>query len=312
MKIEHLEYILEIANCKSITKAANSLHMAQPALSVILSNIETEMGFPIFQRYSYGVIPTEHGQKIINEIPVILDIYYNWKLSADTQTEVFGTIDIAAVWICCSYFLPKIQLQLRKKYPRLQVNSQELSSSQLLEQIRLGKNEFAIGILSSSASQELYIKTVLKNCTIPWEITPLYQDALVLIMGKENPYFHQNTIIEQEIFEKLTLVTFTSADRTYDILLNNKYFQFAQMVKVGSAEQIISLVANSDMVALMPASLISMHPYTQANCIKGFPIKALENERISHWLLHKPINRLTSVERIVLDEIKDSYAPNPA
>ena len=104
MKIEHLEYILEIANCKSITKAASSLHMAQPALSVILSNIETEMGFPIFQRYSYGVIPTEHGQKIIDEIPVILDIYYNWKLSADTQTEVFGTIDIAAVWICCSYF----------------------------------------------------------------------------------------------------------------------------------------------------------------------------------------------------------------
>ena len=104
-------------------------------------------------------------------------------------------------------------------------------------------------------------------------------------------------------FEYLHLISNYSSD----ILLNNKYFQFAQMVKVGSAEQIISLVANSDMVALMPASLISMHPYTQANCIKGFPIKALENERITHWLLHKPINRLTSVERIVFPQLKYYY-----
>lgn len=65
MKTEHLRYVLEIAKCGSINKAAKNLFMVQSYLSNIVKSLEDTLGFDIFYRTSCGIIPTQEGKLLL-------------------------------------------------------------------------------------------------------------------------------------------------------------------------------------------------------------------------------------------------------
>lgn len=50
MKIEYLNYILEVWRCGSINAAAKVLYLSQSGLSSIIKSVEGELGYPIFER----------------------------------------------------------------------------------------------------------------------------------------------------------------------------------------------------------------------------------------------------------------------
>ena len=55
-------YILTVAECKSISKAAEVLYISQPALSRYISKLEQELGLELFERSSDGISLTEAGR----------------------------------------------------------------------------------------------------------------------------------------------------------------------------------------------------------------------------------------------------------
>ena len=61
MNIQQLTYIVEIANCKSISRAAEYLFVSQPALSQQIRNLEKELGYCVFRRTRKGLELTEKG-----------------------------------------------------------------------------------------------------------------------------------------------------------------------------------------------------------------------------------------------------------
>lgn len=61
MNIQQLTYIVEIANRKSISRAAEYLFVSQPALSQQIRNLEKELGYRVFRRTSKGLELTEKG-----------------------------------------------------------------------------------------------------------------------------------------------------------------------------------------------------------------------------------------------------------
>lgn len=64
MDLKALKYFIEVANQKSINKAAEVLYVSQPNLSKIMRNLEDELGVPIFVRDNHGVKLTEYGESL--------------------------------------------------------------------------------------------------------------------------------------------------------------------------------------------------------------------------------------------------------
>lgn len=64
MNLQHLRYLVEIADCRSITKAAKKLYVSQPYLSKVVSNFEQRFGKKLFLRCNPGLELTEHGHKV--------------------------------------------------------------------------------------------------------------------------------------------------------------------------------------------------------------------------------------------------------
>ena len=63
MTITQVQYVLEIARCGSLSRAAETLYISQPALSAQLRALERELNCAIFQRNAKGVVLTEAGKK---------------------------------------------------------------------------------------------------------------------------------------------------------------------------------------------------------------------------------------------------------
>ena len=73
MRTEVLRYLLEVDEQKSISKAANNLYISKSALSESISQLEKELNLAIFQRSKKGVTTTPAGEKILEQIRVVLD-----------------------------------------------------------------------------------------------------------------------------------------------------------------------------------------------------------------------------------------------
>lgn len=67
MNLNYFQYLVEVANIGSISKAAEKNFVSQPYLSGIIKKMEDEVGFLIFKRTNLGIELTEKGEIFINE-----------------------------------------------------------------------------------------------------------------------------------------------------------------------------------------------------------------------------------------------------
>lgn len=65
MSFKKLKYIITIAECRSISKAACELFISQPSLSSILSNMEKDLGVSLFDRSTNPISLTYAGEKYV-------------------------------------------------------------------------------------------------------------------------------------------------------------------------------------------------------------------------------------------------------
>lgn len=67
MHIEQLKYIVEVTKTRSISIAAQNLHVSQSTISKAITNLEQELGINLFTRSRLGAIPTAEGKNIIKK-----------------------------------------------------------------------------------------------------------------------------------------------------------------------------------------------------------------------------------------------------
>lgn len=62
MDLLQLRYFIAVAETEHVTHAAESLNVAQPALTKTIKKLETEIGFPLFERKGRGITLSKCGQ----------------------------------------------------------------------------------------------------------------------------------------------------------------------------------------------------------------------------------------------------------
>jgi LysR family transcriptional regulator, nitrogen assimilation regulatory protein len=72
MQLRHLRYFVRIVEAGSFSRAAAAIHVAQPALSHQIAELEEELGVSLLQRSARGVRPTSAGETLYREAAAIL------------------------------------------------------------------------------------------------------------------------------------------------------------------------------------------------------------------------------------------------
>ena len=72
MDVRQLRYFVEVVEAKSFTRAAERIHVAQPALGFQVRKLEDELGVELLHRHSRGVDPTEAGRALLRHAHAVL------------------------------------------------------------------------------------------------------------------------------------------------------------------------------------------------------------------------------------------------
>src|SRR4028119_589645 len=123
MNINHLAIFHAVAEEGSLTRAAERLHVSQPAVSKQLRELEKSIGMALFHRLSKGVRPTEGGELVAGYARNMfaLEAEAEHALSELRGLER-GRLTVGASTTIGTYLLPQVFAHFQQSYPHIELN----------------------------------------------------------------------------------------------------------------------------------------------------------------------------------------------
>lgn len=161
MDFKNFQYILKVADCQNITRAAEQLFVTQPALSNFISKTEEELGAKIFNRGTSPLTLTQAGEQYVKTARMILSLQENLKRDIDNLNHCRdGVITLGLSDMRATCLLPFVLPEFKRLYPNVVIRTTESSSRNVEENVRNGVVDIGIIPLfdysSEFASQILY------------------------------------------------------------------------------------------------------------------------------------------------------------
>ena len=178
MDFREMTYILTLAECGSVTKAAQRLFISQPSLSNAIAKIEAEEGVTLFDRSRLPFTLTYAGEIYVKNAQRILQIRKNLSQQlSDIKKGDKAFIQFGIPTERDGYRMPKIMRHYKDTYPGVEFRLVNGSSEQLLDALEKEKINFAIlpksatEIPSNFVTEKLYVEP-LYTVAAPGYLTP--------------------------------------------------------------------------------------------------------------------------------------------
>lgn len=174
MNLREMEYLTEIARHGSISRAAETLYVSQPTLSVFLRKLEESVGTPLFQRIGKGLLPTYAGTLYLSFAQEVL------AREQQLQNELSSVIAEQRGWIRVGmhkkrtlYLVPAVLMEFRERYPNIEVVIMELESLDMERMLLSGELDLAVCNRYFSSER---IQTI-----------NIYEDRLLCVTRRNHP-----------------------------------------------------------------------------------------------------------------------------
>ena len=164
MESRQLRHFLAVADHGTVSRAADWLGMAQPALSQSLTRMETELGIKLFHRSRRGAVLTPAGTAIVEDIRIALaNIDRAETRAKEVARGRAGTVTVGLVSSALVNVLPRALRQLKKTSPDLQVTLKEMSNADLEDALRAGTIDIALMHSPGSLAQDMREEVVIRD-----------------------------------------------------------------------------------------------------------------------------------------------------
>lgn len=160
---KNIQYILEVARCGGITKAAGKLYVTPSALSRFVQARENELNVLLFHRVGKSFVPTEAGEYYIRKCQEIERLH----LELNQQMQYFANIDNKVIQIgvqpsFSTVVLDKVLPEFRSIYPDMKIVLQEYSNTKLKEM--LGRQKVDVFFSTTDKRDSAYEYHRVKSC----------------------------------------------------------------------------------------------------------------------------------------------------
>lgn len=154
MEFEQLRGFLETAREKSFTRAAEKLFRTQPAVSLQIKGLETELGQRLFERHGKRVSLTEAGRLLYARAEQIFSIVDAIQSDMSGLDELrTGRLTIGTSDTNCAYVLPPVVEAFRSAHPGVSIQLTDRMSPEVARLVVDGAVDFGIATLPVSDSR---------------------------------------------------------------------------------------------------------------------------------------------------------------
>ncbi|MDJ0800154.1 MAG: LysR family transcriptional regulator [Calothrix sp. MO_167.B12] len=197
--LDQLRILKAIAVEGSFKRAADSLYVSQPAVSLQVQNLERQLDVPLFDRGGRRAQLTEAGHLLLNYGEKILSLCQETcRAIEDLQNLQGGTLIVGASQTTGTYLLPRMIGLFRQKYPDVAVQLHVHSTRRTAWSVVNGQVDMAIigGEVPTELAESL-------------EMIPYSEDELVLILPVFHPFAKLDKIHKEDLY-KLQFITLDS------------------------------------------------------------------------------------------------------
>lgn len=179
MTLRHLKIFVTVCETGSTTAAGEKLHIAQPSISLAISELEDYYGIKLFDRIAKRLYITEAGKKFLQYATHIVGFFEEMEREIK-NFDATGIIRIGASITIGNYLLPGYITRFKKIHPQMDVkviidNSEKIQQYILSNQIDIGLIE---GIVYSPYIAEHKFR----------------DDELVMVCGNAHPFANQKNV----------------------------------------------------------------------------------------------------------------------
>lgn len=257
MELIQLEYFRTVAYEESISRAARKLHISQPALSISLSKLESELGVHLFDRVSGRIRLNNMGRIYLRQVErVFLDLHEAEVLLADPDDSTPTEIHIACSTMGMS---PTIIEQYVHHSPQQPLSVFIHSDDEIKTRLENGSLDFAI------CARQIHGHDLI------WE--PLFDERLVILAPHGHPLTKKPYVEVQDLEHERFIVQRSASNSKgeYSSVFDNAGFQPQTSVCTNELELAIRSVDAG--AGIMVASFLTAARLTHNSAPVMIPLK---------------------------------------
>ena len=219
MLLSQIEGFLETARHRNLSRAADALHVTQPALTARIQALETELGTTLFVRGRHGMDLTDAGRAFV---PYAERAMAALDAGASLLTELrrggTGELVLGAAPAVSTYVLPALLVRYARDFPNVRLVVRTGHSEEILE-LAL-RREIDLGLVRELRHPDV-------------DAVPLYEDELVLVAAGSHRFGDRTTVGVHDL-EGARLILFDRTSSYYE--LTNAFFREAGVAPGGIME----------------------------------------------------------------------------
>jgi DNA-binding transcriptional LysR family regulator len=148
MADRRLQVFHTVARLLSFTKAAETLHMTQPAVTFQIRQLEEYFNTRLFDRTHNKISLTEAGQRVYEYTDKIISLYSEMENRVREMTgDVSGIVIIGASTTIAEYVLPSLLGEFKDKHPNINLRLKVSNSEGIVHMVE--DNSVDVGIVES-------------------------------------------------------------------------------------------------------------------------------------------------------------------
>jgi len=170
MELNHLQSFIAVARLGHLTRAAETLHLSQPALSGQIKALEENLGVTLFERSSSGMSLTTSGRRLLEDAQRVIEAVEQLKHAAQRLRGLTtGTIKLGTVLEPSTLQLGEILALAFERHPQLELELHQVLSSDALVGVRNGTLDasFYFGRQPEADLDSVALREITYRVTVP-------------------------------------------------------------------------------------------------------------------------------------------------
>lgn len=244
MLLRHVRYLKAVAEHGSFTRAAEALHVSQPALSQQIKELEERLGAQLLDRSGRKVRPTDRGAAYLAHVRRALGaLEEGARAVRDVEDLSTGSIRLGVTPSVAAYLIGPLLRSFRARYPGISLAITVSAQEQIEPALREDELDVGIGFGDLPADDI--------------ETTPLHDERPSVIMAADRVHLHGAPITAAALAQMpLALLDPTFSTRR----LVDHYFRSHNLrpnitVEANSFEALGEIVRHTDLTTILPANV---------------------------------------------------------
>jgi LysR family transcriptional regulator, hydrogen peroxide-inducible genes activator len=185
VEIHQLRYFCAIVRAGSFTRAAEQLGIAQPSLSQQIKRLEKHLGSPLFERLGRSVRLTSAGEGLHQMAVGILQQVAEAETRIAALNEGYDSLRVGVIPTIMPYFIARRIGDFVRKFPRVNPQFREETTSQLVEALQAGEIDLAVVSLPVAKADIV--------------VSELFREELLLVVPRKHPLSGQRLVNLQDL-----------------------------------------------------------------------------------------------------------------